>query len=244
MSLGVRGLDLVQVGEQLVQGGRRGGDAGLAEQILAVDHHPAAGVVRNRLQLAVRRGAGVGQALEPAAGVLELALARGQVGERAAGDVGGGLGVAQLDHVRHAGAAGERGVQLGGVVRPLLPLHVHLRAGGLLEPLVGLVDDRRPALLRVALQPHGDGLALAVGGQDAAALRGAGRRLAGAAARTERQRHGRGRDYRTRESAIHATVSFKIGIDELRLSIGLDHCAVKSLPRPAGGRYPTDTDRS
>ena len=58
---GVGRLDLVQVGVELVERRRRGGDAGLVPQVLAVDDDAAAGVVRHRHQLAVGRGAGRGQ---------------------------------------------------------------------------------------------------------------------------------------------------------------------------------------
>ena len=193
----LRGLQLVGVGQELVVGLRGRGDAGLLVQVGAVDQHPGARVVGHAVGLALEV-TGALEALQPGARV--LVVGRVDRRERLREHVLGELGVAQLDHVRHVGA-GQRGVELGQVVGPLLVLDVDLGAGGVGEPLGRVVDDVLPAALRVDHQPDLEGLALAVNRS------GSGRRggfiVVGAAGGGAEQRSGDGRG--CHDLALHAS---------------------------------------
>jgi hypothetical protein len=85
------------------------------------------------------------------------------------------------------------------VVGPLLVLDLHLRAGRLGEPGVGVVDDVLPAGLGVDHEPDLERLALAVD-------RGVGVRGAAAAVRAARGGEQRGGERRgNRDLALHAS---------------------------------------
>src|SRR5262249_52823853 len=92
------GVELRGVGDPLVAGLRRGGEARLGEQVLVVDHHAVRRIPRNAELLAVDLPR-VRQAGDPV-GALEVGDLAAQVLHTPAGRVLGDLGVADLHHVR------------------------------------------------------------------------------------------------------------------------------------------------
>ena len=149
--LAVLRRDLVECGEHLVLGLREGVAAGaLLEHVLVVDGDTGAGVVRHAELLALE-GAGVLQTLDP--GIRVVVLLGVDLGQRAVEDVLHRLGVAELDDVREL-VTTERGVELLGLVRPLLVLDVDLDLRVLLLELrVDVLDQFRPGALRVDHEP-------------------------------------------------------------------------------------------
>ncbi len=154
--------DLVQRLLQLVLGLRKLlGARALVEHLLVEDRHARPGVVGDAVELALE-GAGVLQALDPGVGV--VVLLRIDLGEGPVEDVGHGLGVAELDHVGELVAA-QRGVELLGLVAPLLVLDLDLDLGVLLLELgVDVLDQLGPGALGVVHQPDGERLVTLLGG--------------------------------------------------------------------------------
>ena len=124
--VGVGGLEVDGGLDELVHR-RRDRDAGRLEEVLAVEDVLRAGVVGHGVRLAVHLGA-LDEALEQvvAAPVVEVGA---HVAERAGRGERRRLGVADLDHVRGLGVAGQRGGQLLDQPLPLLLLDGQRGAG-------------------------------------------------------------------------------------------------------------------
>ena len=137
---GVLLLQRLGVGDQLGPGGRRRGDPGLGELVLAVPDAADAAEPRHRVGLPVDDVVGhvAGDDPGPVGPGLHLGA---DVGQRALRGDSGGVGVAQLGDVRAALAAGQGVGPVGDPVPPGDPVHDHLGLGVLRVLLVELGDD-------------------------------------------------------------------------------------------------------
>ncbi|GAA3111297.1 hypothetical protein GCM10017687_24890 [Streptomyces echinatus] len=162
------GVELLGVGEPFLAGPGRAGDAGLLEQVLAVDDDPA-GRVPGDAVLLVAVLAGLGEAGQPRVlAPVPHGLQR-EVHEPAALGVQRNLGVADLDDVRGvAGVRRESGADLLHDAGPLLDADVEAQVVvGALEVLGEPLDEVLGGA--VLHQPYGDGPALVVAGEHPAA---------------------------------------------------------------------------
>ncbi|BFO19036.1 hypothetical protein SHKM778_54240 [Streptomyces sp. KM77-8] len=149
------GVELFGDGDPLLAGLRRGGDAGLAEEVLAVDDDPVGRVPGDAVLLGAPL-AGFGEAGQPVLAAPVPHGLQGEVEQFVALRVRGDLGVADLDDVGAVRLARSQGaLHLLADAGPLLDADVEVEAGVLALELLG---EAVQVLLRRAVlhQPHGD----------------------------------------------------------------------------------------
>ncbi|MDQ0584850.1 hypothetical protein QF030_007028 [Streptomyces rishiriensis] len=148
-------VQLLGGGQPLGAGGGRRRDAGLLEEVLAVDHDPVRGVPGNAVlvEALLPRFGETGQPVVPAP--LRDGL-QGQVEQSVAVDVLRDLGVAHLDDVRPVAVPGlQRGLHLAADAGPLLDADVEVEVRVVVFEVLG--EPVQELLRRAVLhQPHRD----------------------------------------------------------------------------------------